>query len=400
MPQKPPKPVPLPRRRKPTSKTQTAPIPVEDPTPPPGPGHLPPVGRETAHEHRGFLLWAMMAPGRRSMRAVSRAIGVGDITIRRWAKKHRWDERVKLQASDRLAWQEYLGRYAHLFGTEGISVIQDQMDLPGPMTPLAVIRAHLGPDADARAYHPDSVARRVLEGAAEMSREVMGDPLHEPAPTDGHEMPEEAPLLDQDELEEEEEEDEELDPALSPNPLAGNPRTGKGGGGGDPRPPATPTHPPKGSTPSSPPPGAPPGASPPEGEGRGKVDLGDPATRKNRVDDYRKLIGGTLGVYARDLTQGKVKVTPRDAVLLIELEQALAEAPKESQGRGPVESVRVRIAREQGEDVLDALTLDHEEMGVVLGALRQKRTQDVAHLREEMSRAAKVIQLHAEEGTG
>ena len=122
MPQQPPQPKPTRDRKKrsPTPRAQTAPLPVEDPTPPPGPGHLAPRRGESAEHHRAFLLWAMQEPSRRSYRATSRALDLGDITIRRYASRFKWKERVKVEASDRLAWKEYLGRYPDTYGIQGV----------------------------------------------------------------------------------------------------------------------------------------------------------------------------------------------------------------------------------------------------------------------------------------
>lgn len=360
--------------------TQLEPLPVEDPTPPPGPGHLAPEPRETANEHRGFLLWAMMMPERRSYRAISRAIDVGDVTVRRWASKNRWLERVQVANADRLAWQEYLGRYAETYRLQGIALIQGSMDFPGPMTPLAVLRARLGADADAQAYAPESVARKVLEAAQEMSRQVMGDRIHDPAPEDGAELPEEVAVGGEPEA------SVEADPNPDPPPRRSLAHTKSK------FPVVKPIKLPDPPTPK-PDPKPDPQKEAREREARQREEerehAADPVQRKNRVDDYRKLVAASLGVYARDLTQGKVKVTPKDAIVLIGLEQSLADAPQDGGAKGPQESVRVRSAREAGEDVLEAIAQDMEEQRVILDALRQKRDQDVAHLREELERKPK-----------
>lgn len=44
--------------------------------------------------HRGLLLYAMQDPAKRSFRAVSRANGKSDSTIRSWSSARRWDERL------------------------------------------------------------------------------------------------------------------------------------------------------------------------------------------------------------------------------------------------------------------------------------------------------------------
>lgn len=401
MPQKPPRAAaPRDRKKRAPARARAAdPIPVEDPTPPPGPGHLAPRPGESADNHRAFLLWAMQEPSRRSMRATSRALGVGDRTIRRWCADYGWEERARVEASDRLAWAEYLGRYAETYGVRGLAMVQDNMDFPGPMTPLAVVRARLGPAADARAYPEDSAARRVLEDAAETSRRVMGDQLHDPGPDDGPPEPEERELDALDAGEDEE------DPDLPPSPLAGKARGGAGGG-----------------------PAAREGGSQDRGDAPGDAPRGrtsaeekreqaaDPAARRTRVDEHRTLVRATLGVYSQELQAhaqavaearrrgqkiptlpAHLRVRPADLGILIELEQALSDAPKIEGSAGPLESVRVRIAREEGADVLEALDQDHRELGAILEALRQKRAQDAAHLRQEMERRAQVVELRREE---
>lgn len=374
MPQKPP--TSKTKKRQPTPKYKLTPLPVDDPTPPPGPGHLPPIPLETAAEHRGFLFWAMQDPSRRSMRAVSRALDVGDITIRRWRAKRRWDERMKVEASDRLAWAEYLGRYVDAYGIDGMGVIQPLMDVQGPLSPLAIIRARMGPASDAKAYPAESASRRALEAAADMSRQVLGDALHDPDPDKAPDEDEQVQVVDLEEDDDDEIQDEPAPTSKTQGKkVAGgspNSKTGKGE---------------KGREKASSAPSDDRQDDPDPGLGEEGPSRADPGPKRARVDDYRQIIRGTLGVYARDLMGGKVKVSPRDAVLLIELEQALAEAPKDAQGRGPVESVRVRIAREQGDDLLDALGQDLSEQGVILSALRQKRAQELADLSHQMARA-------------
>jgi hypothetical protein len=207
----------------------------------------------------------------------------------------------------------------------------------------------------------------------------MGDPVYDPDPEASPEPPDEVEVQEGQDSEDPDD-DETSEPTPNRRQARGsvragygsNPEMGNGGRRGGSAPPA-PADDPKRAV----------GDPKPETV---REEAADPAKRRARVEDYKQLIRGTLGVYAKDLVGGKVKVTPRDAVLLIELEQALAEAPKVEGGRGPVESVRVRTARENGDDLLDALGQDLAEQAVILSALRQKRAQEVAHLSQELGR--------------
>ena len=363
--------------------------PVEEPvTPQPGPGHFQRLPEESEAEHRGFLLWAMQQPSLRSYRLTARAAQVTDTSVRRWAERRGWSARVeKLTRSDGLAWRAWLRDYADSDGLSGISIVQVNMKLEGPLTPLAYLRSKLSGGADPTSYPKDSAARAVLDAAADTSRRVMGDRL----PGD------------------EEDEDEPLDPELGPDPLGGgggdtgdgegptNPVGGKPVEGGERAQPAPSPHPAK----------APQGAPPPK---ESRDEALDPQAKRGRVREFRALVGSTLNIYAQDVKHTldpkkfpngqTLKVTPKDVPVLIELAQALEEIPETTSGAvGPMESVRVRIARERGEDVLEALGRDHEEMGVILGALAEKKAQEAEHLRQELARdrGAEVVELPARE---
>jgi hypothetical protein len=350
---------------------------VEEVTPPPGPGHFPRLQGESEAEHRGFLLWAMQTPGARSYRLTAKAAKVTDTSVRRWAERRSWSSRVEgLTRSDGLAWRAWLAHYADSTGIAGISIVQPNMVIEGPLTPLAYLRQRLGDRADPSSYEKESTARSILDAAADASMAAMGDD-----PEEGE------------------------DPGLGPNPLGGSGGAGEGAnplGGKDvegaqrPHPaPATPA----GS-----------GATPPATPATHRDEAMDPGGRKKRVSEFRALVGATLNIYGQDVKhtldpqkfpKGQtIRVTPKDVPLLIELAHTLAEVPESTAAVGPMESVRVRIARERGEDVLEALGHDHEEMGVVLSSLATKKAQEAEHLRQELARArgAEVIPLREEAG--
>lgn len=312
-------------------------------TPAPGGGYFPRLDGETVQAHRAFLLWVMQEESKRSYRLAARAAEVSDMAIRRWVARYTWAARLEGKTrTDGLAWREWLATYAES-GVHGIAIVQANMAIEGPLTPLAYLKERVGARAiDPRSYPKGSAARAVLEAAAEASRQAMGGTL------DGDE--------------------EGVEPGLGLDGLGedGQPRRNRADANGQP---------------SSP-----------------RDDDLDPVSRRKRVKDFRRLIRASLAVYTRDVRHtlnpemmpngNQVRIAPRDVPILIELEQALSEVPDiPGDASGPIESVRVRIARERGEDVLQALVQDHEEQGVILHALTQKRKQDGEHLRKELARS-------------
>ncbi len=138
-------------------------------------------------------------------------------------------------------------------------------------------------------------------------------------------------------------------------------------------------------------------------------DAGDASetTREKRARTWAALVNGTLGVYAKQLryaldtkneTGSGVKVRPADLETLIALSQELEGLGATKTGDGPKESVRVRLARENGEDVLAAIAEDHTEIGAILEAVRNKRAQGVEHLKAELASVSgrgQVVELPA-----
>lgn len=306
-------------------------------TPPPGPGHLAPLPDESEDDHRAFLLWAMQAEQYRSNRLTAKAVGVTEITIRRKRSRFKWDARARNSGSataDVLAWREYLDRYAVKYQLQGVGTIQANMSLPGPESPLRILqRLVAGFDQD---LTRESAIKMAYQGARELTEEFLGrSPYHS-------------------DLDEEEEEGEGEAGATPDGP--------EGSTGGSKR-----------------------GASP-----RGAGGLEDPSSVASRrhswIQRYNVLIEGTLGVYASQVKDKKIKVAPGDLKDLIALHQQLQGFTGEDSGKnaGPMESVRVRIARETGGDLLGAIEEDHEEMGIMLEAIRAKQTQDAEHLRREI----------------
>lgn len=104
----------------------------------------------------------------------------------------------------------------------------------------------------------------------------------------------------------------------------------------------------------------------------------DEDARKQREEEQRKrhlaLVDGAIGLVAKRIAAGEVKVSLRDVPLLLDLRaRMVTEALAPGQGGAVpvvVESVRVRYARESGGDVLAAMHDDALELATILGALR------------------------------
>jgi hypothetical protein len=85
------------------------------------------------------------------------------------------------------------------------------------------------------------------------------------------------------------------------------------------------------------------------------------------------LVDGAIGLVAKRIAAGEVKVTLRDVPLLLDLRARMTSevGPGESgMAAVVVESVRVRSARESGGDLLAAMHDDALELCTILGALR------------------------------
>lgn len=102
--------------------------------------------------------------------------------------------------------------------------------------------------------------------------------------------------------------------------------------------------------------------------------------RKRKADDelrqrHVKLVDGAIGYVVKAMQEGKIRVSLRDIPALFSVRAMLTGVANEaSQGTsGPIESMRVRVAREQGTDFLDAVAEDVEELGVIVSTLRGRR---------------------------
>jgi len=328
-------------------------------TPPPGDGFLPRFPGESEREYRMFLLWAMQDPMNRVKALTARAFGCSRKVVRNNKERFQWKERVRLvgvhSGSDGIAFRTFLEHYCDPHGVRAIGIVQPNMQITGLVTPLAMIRSRLSTSGDPTDYERNSAMRAALEGLEDLSADLIGvAPARRPQPRRfsyglenwayGKDPPEpraEAPP----------------EPEPSPEQREASRLTSEIVG-------EEPTVDPK--------------------DARGiRV---DPDRRAQRVEEYRKLVRASIGVYARQLQTGKIKFSGRDLQGLIDLDQALMGYDEEERV-GPQESVRIRMARASGESLLPALQRDHEELGVILRALRDHEEQGREHLAVELEQA-------------
>lgn len=131
--------------------------------------------------------------------------------------------------------------------------------------------------------------------------------------------------------------------------------------------------------------GAPKAEEIPLGEAEADVAAADRLVREQILqkrkhdDDIRKkhvqLVDAGLGYVVKELQDGKIRATLRDIPTLLAARALLTGEAGSNPAGGIIaaESVRVRIARERGTDLLDALDEDLEELRVIVGALKGRR---------------------------
>jgi len=84
---------------------------------------------EKAKHHRAFLLYAMQAPNKRSMRATAQAVGCSTPTISEWKKKFEWADRMLNTgpAHDSIAQRTYQELYFEELGMREIAVVEKRI---------------------------------------------------------------------------------------------------------------------------------------------------------------------------------------------------------------------------------------------------------------------------------
>ena len=94
------------------------------------------VEGEGDNAHRALLLYAMCSPKKRSLRAVSRAMGLSAPTISEYRKRWVWEERMDAEGLtvESKAQELYRVLYTSSQGMREVSVIQDRI-----ITPISVV---------------------------------------------------------------------------------------------------------------------------------------------------------------------------------------------------------------------------------------------------------------------
>lgn len=106
----------------------------------------------------------------------------------------------------------------------------------------------------------------------------------------------------------------------------------------------------------------------------------DGAKRKKAIQDQQKIVKAVIGRGVEALKDGSMKISARDMKSFLELEQVVMGFTTDTEGvaRG-VESVRVKFARDQGDDLLVALRKDHMDQATILQGLWDQREQAKLH---------------------
>lgn len=119
--------------------------------------------QERREWHRALLLWAMQAPSMRSFRAVARALGCSDGSVRGWAGTRDWKQRVAAHGehADQHALDLYRSEYMADFGKLEIPHVA-----PNVVRPLGALDI-------------DDPAAAAAELVRERTRKATGDTLAE-----------------------------------------------------------------------------------------------------------------------------------------------------------------------------------------------------------------------------
>jgi len=108
-----------------------------------------------------------------------------------------------------------------------------------------------------------------------------------------------------------------------------------------------------------------------------------PETRKDKEQARERkskqrhvsLIDAALGYVAQQLQANEIRASLRDVPMLLRMRQELTgELLPQDGSFSVVESVRVKMAKENGDDVLDAMHADAIELAAILGALQAAKS--------------------------
>jgi len=92
------------------------------------------------------------------------------------------------------------------------------------------------------------------------------------------------------------------------------------------------------------------------------------------------LLDAAIGYIAQGLKAGDMKRQIRDLPVLIQLRKQIAEVENSARASGIVyESIRVKEAKESGENVVEAMYEDAKELAAILGSLRISGASEQVH---------------------
>jgi len=97
----------------------------------------------------------------------------------------------------------------------------------------------------------------------------------------------------------------------------------------------------------------------------------DEERRKKKIkQQHLQLVDGALGLLARRIAAGEIRCTMRDLPALLKVRDEMTDSTAVANNNTIlVESVRVRQAKLQGTDLLEAMYEDSQEIMAILGAL-------------------------------
>ena len=87
---------------------------------------------------------------------------------------------------------------------------------------------------------------------------------------------------------------------------------------------------------------------------------------------HMMLIDAALGYVAQGIKDGEIKRTLRDIPMLLDMREKMSSNQSANQQAIVVESIRVRDAKANNGDIIEAMYQDAEEISAILGALRSR----------------------------
>ena len=87
---------------------------------------------------------------------------------------------------------------------------------------------------------------------------------------------------------------------------------------------------------------------------------------------HMMLIDAALGYVAQGIKDGEIKRTLRDIPMLLEMREKMSSNTSANPNAIVVESIRVRDAKANNGDIIEAMYQDAEEISAILGALRSR----------------------------